>query len=63
MTVHTRQPTLDNRAAFYAGHKFILGLFGANCSSGRAVTLVPERWTGSWRDCFRWDSLARYLGY
>src|SRR2546421_344058 len=28
-----------------------LGLFGANCSSGRAVTMVPERWSGSWPDC------------
>ena len=27
-----------------------LGLFGANCSSGRAVTLVPERWSGNWDD-------------
>jgi alkanesulfonate monooxygenase SsuD/methylene tetrahydromethanopterin reductase-like flavin-dependent oxidoreductase (luciferase family) len=27
-----------------------IGLFGANCSSGRAVTLVPERWSGSWPD-------------
>jgi hypothetical protein len=25
-----------------------LGLSGANCSSGRAVTMVPERWSGSW---------------
>jgi dimethylsulfone monooxygenase len=27
-----------------------IGLFGANCSSGRAVTLVPERWSGTWQD-------------
>ncbi len=27
-----------------------IGLFGANCSSGRAVTLVPERWSGNWPD-------------
>jgi alkanesulfonate monooxygenase SsuD/methylene tetrahydromethanopterin reductase-like flavin-dependent oxidoreductase (luciferase family) len=31
-------------------------LFGANCSSGRAVTTVPERWSGSWHDC---SDLAR----
>src|SRR5262249_18384233 len=30
--------------------------FGANCSSGRAVTKVPERWSGSWDDSL---SLAR----
>jgi len=27
-----------------------IGLFGANCSSGRAVTLVAERWSGNWPD-------------
>jgi hypothetical protein len=32
-----------------------LGLFCANCSS-RAVTTLPERWSGSWADCV---SLAR----
>ena len=30
--------------------KLKLGLFGANCSSGRAVTMVPERWQATWRD-------------
>ena len=25
-----------------------LGLFGANCSGGLAVTTVPERWEASW---------------
>jgi dimethylsulfone monooxygenase len=33
-----------------------LGLFGANCSSGRAATRVPERWSASWEDCL---ALAR----
>ena len=32
------------------GNRLKLGLFGANCSSGRAVTKVPERWSGSWPD-------------
>ena len=31
-------------------NRFKLGLFGANCSSGRAVTGVPERWSGNWPD-------------
>lgn len=31
------------------GH-FLLGLFSPNCSSGLAVTTVPERWSGSWED-------------
>ena len=32
------------------GHPLKIGLFGANCSSGRAVTKVPERWSGTWPD-------------
>ena len=62
MNMHSRRPTLANRAAFYAGHKFILGLFGANCSSGRAVTLVPERWSGSWSDCRKLAQMAEAAG-
>ena len=31
-------------------NRFKLGLFGSNCSSGRAVTMVDERWSGSWPD-------------
>ena len=27
-----------------------LGLFGANCSGGLAVTTVPERWDASWEN-------------
>jgi hypothetical protein len=34
------------RAAMYSANRLKLGLFGANCSSGRAVTMVPERWSG-----------------
>jgi FMNH2-dependent dimethyl sulfone monooxygenase len=28
--------------------RFEIGLFGANCSGGLAITTVPERWDGSW---------------
>jgi hypothetical protein len=35
------------RAAMYSANRLKLGLFGANCSSGRAVTQVPERWSGA----------------
>jgi alkanesulfonate monooxygenase SsuD/methylene tetrahydromethanopterin reductase-like flavin-dependent oxidoreductase (luciferase family) len=31
-------------------HKLKLGFFGANCSSGRFVTTVRERWTAAWDD-------------
>ena len=34
----------------HGDNKLQIGLFGANCSSGRAVTLVPERWSGKWPD-------------
>jgi dimethylsulfone monooxygenase len=34
----------------HGNNKLQIGLFGANCSSGRAVTLVPERWSGNWTD-------------
>jgi FMNH2-dependent dimethyl sulfone monooxygenase len=30
-----------------------IGYFGVNCSSGRYVTKVPERWSASWEDCLR----------
>ena len=36
--------------AMYSNNRLQIGLFGANCSSGRAVTMVPERWSGSWAD-------------
>ena len=39
-----------------------LGLFGANCSSGRAVTLAPERWSGTWPDCLRLARMADEFG-
>ena len=39
-----------DRMAMYTDNALKIGLFGANCSSGRAVTKVPERWTGNWED-------------
>jgi alkanesulfonate monooxygenase SsuD/methylene tetrahydromethanopterin reductase-like flavin-dependent oxidoreductase (luciferase family) len=41
---------MRDRMAMYTGNALKIGLFGSNCSSGRAVTTVPERWTGSWED-------------
>ncbi len=37
-----------DRLAMYNRNAFKLGLFGPNCSSGRAITMVPERWSGGW---------------
>ena len=42
--------SMRDRMAMYNGNSLKIGLFGANCSSGRAVTKVPERWTGNWED-------------
>jgi dimethylsulfone monooxygenase len=42
--------SLRDRMAMYTDNELKIGLFGANCSSGRAVTRVPERWSGSWED-------------
>jgi FMNH2-dependent dimethyl sulfone monooxygenase len=39
-----------------------IGLFGANCSSGRAVTLVPERWSGNWPDNLKLARMADDAG-
>src|SRR5215208_952727 len=43
-------PSMRDRMAMYNGNALKIGLFGSNCSSGRAVTQVPERWTGNWED-------------
>lgn len=41
---------------------FLLGLFSPNCSSGLAVTAVPERWSGSWADNLALAVLADDVG-
>jgi alkanesulfonate monooxygenase SsuD/methylene tetrahydromethanopterin reductase-like flavin-dependent oxidoreductase (luciferase family) len=41
---------MRERMAMNTGNALKIGLFGSNCSSGRAVTRVPERWSGSWQD-------------
>jgi alkanesulfonate monooxygenase SsuD/methylene tetrahydromethanopterin reductase-like flavin-dependent oxidoreductase (luciferase family) len=41
---------------------FKLGLFSPNCSSGLAVTKVPERWSGSWEDNLALARLSDEVG-
>jgi dimethylsulfone monooxygenase len=48
--VSTRDGSLAARRSMYSGNRLQIGLFGPNCSSGRAVTLVAERWSGNWPD-------------
>ena len=57
-------PEIGNgqRAAMGSANRLKLGLFGANCSAGRAVTTVPERWSGSWPDCVRLAQMADRAG-
>jgi dimethylsulfone monooxygenase len=50
------------RAQMGSANRLKIGLFGANCSSGRAVTLVPERWSGSWEDCLQLAQMADEAG-
>jgi len=50
------------RYDLYNGNRLKLGLFGANCSSGRAATTVPERWSGSWEDNLAAAQLADDAG-
>src|SRR3954470_4695413 len=52
----------DERTTMYSRNRLKLGLFGANCSSGRAVTRVPERWSGSWADCLALARMADEAG-
>jgi alkanesulfonate monooxygenase SsuD/methylene tetrahydromethanopterin reductase-like flavin-dependent oxidoreductase (luciferase family) len=54
--------TLQERMAMRSPHPLKIGLFGANCSSGRAVTLVPERWSGSWPDNLKLARMADAAG-
>jgi alkanesulfonate monooxygenase SsuD/methylene tetrahydromethanopterin reductase-like flavin-dependent oxidoreductase (luciferase family) len=46
----------------YNANALKIGLFGANCSSGRSATKVPERWSASWPDCLRLARLADDAG-
>ena len=46
----------------YNANALKIGIFGANCSSGRSATKVPERRSASWPDCLRLARLADAAG-
>jgi alkanesulfonate monooxygenase SsuD/methylene tetrahydromethanopterin reductase-like flavin-dependent oxidoreductase (luciferase family) len=48
--------------AMHNANALKIGLFGANCFSGRAVTLVPERWTATWADNLQLARMADEAG-
>jgi alkanesulfonate monooxygenase SsuD/methylene tetrahydromethanopterin reductase-like flavin-dependent oxidoreductase (luciferase family) len=50
------------RLAMYNDNALKIGLFGANCSSGRSATTVPERWSADWPECLALARLADDAG-
>ena len=54
--------SMQQRAAMYNGNAFKIGLFGANCSSGRSANKLPERWTASWPDCLKLAKMGDEAG-
>src|SRR5256714_9695718 len=53
---------MRDRIAMYNTNPLKIGIFGANCSSGRSATKVPERWSASWPDCCRLARMADEAG-
>jgi alkanesulfonate monooxygenase SsuD/methylene tetrahydromethanopterin reductase-like flavin-dependent oxidoreductase (luciferase family) len=53
---------LPDRIAMYNANTLKIGVFGANCSSSRTATTVPERWTASWPDCLALGKMADEAG-
>jgi alkanesulfonate monooxygenase SsuD/methylene tetrahydromethanopterin reductase-like flavin-dependent oxidoreductase (luciferase family) len=50
-------------AALVGGNALKLGLFGANCSSGRTYATIPDRWVASWENNVRLAQLGEELGF
>jgi alkanesulfonate monooxygenase SsuD/methylene tetrahydromethanopterin reductase-like flavin-dependent oxidoreductase (luciferase family) len=53
---------MRDRVAMYNHNRLHIGMFGANCSSGRSATKVPERWSASWPDCLALGRMADAAG-
>src|SRR3989475_10286462 len=60
--VSARSAAMRERIAMYNANALKIGIFGANCSSGRSATKVPERWSASWPDCRRLARMADEAG-
>ncbi len=60
--VSARSAAMRERIAMYNANALKIGIFGANCSSGRSATKVPERWSASWPDCRRLARMADAAG-
>jgi alkanesulfonate monooxygenase SsuD/methylene tetrahydromethanopterin reductase-like flavin-dependent oxidoreductase (luciferase family) len=57
-----RSATMRERIAMHNANALKIGVFGANCSSSRTATRVPERWSASWPDCLALGRLADEAG-
>jgi len=57
-----RNGSMRDRLGMYNANTLKVGVFGANCSSGRSATKVPERWSASWPDCLRLARMADEAG-
>jgi len=57
-----RNGSMRDRLGMYNANMLKVGVFGANCSSGRSATKVPERWSASWADCLRLARMADEAG-
>ena len=54
----------SGRYDMYNDNKFKIGLFGANCSSGRAIVKnIPDRWRADWDSCSEMARLADEGGF
>src|SRR2546430_11965822 len=60
--VLARLASMRDRIAMYNANALKIGIFGANCSSGRSATKMPERWSASWPDCRRLARMADEAG-
>ena len=52
----------QRNAALVHGNALKLGLFGANCSSGRTYVTLAERWDASWENNVRLAQLGDEIG-
>jgi alkanesulfonate monooxygenase SsuD/methylene tetrahydromethanopterin reductase-like flavin-dependent oxidoreductase (luciferase family) len=57
-----RNGSMRERLGMYNTNALKIGMFGANCSSGRSATTVPERWSASWADCLGLARIADEAG-
>lgn len=53
---------ISSENSLFTRNKFRLGLFSANCSSGMAVTKIPERWQNNWENNLEMAQIADRVG-